>query len=445
MSQALSVPTLSASDLHRMLAEGRFSLEDAVTDLLHHAQATEPELQAFAHLSPEVIGPQVERLLMLKHTGQPLPALYGVPVGVKDNIDTADYPTELGFEGAVGRTPSVDAWLVHRLRAAGALIWGKTRTAELAFLNPGPTTNPRVPGHTPGGSSSGSAAAVAAGLVPVAIGTQTNGSVIRPASFCGVFGFKPSRDLISNRGVLACSPSLDQVGVFARNIEDLARVSEVIIGGHETPSGALVFPMSLTEVALQEPPLTPKFMFAKTPFWDQVDPAAQVAFEALRDELTDCLTEIDLHPSVAHSVGWLKTVMDAEMTHNLQGFVDPLGDRASTPLKELMQRGRAVSAVDYLEAKRRCDQAAYGFDEFFDHIDAFVVPASLGPAPKGLGSTGNPLMSTIWTFAGLPCISLPLLQTESGHPIGVQLVGAKGQDARLLRTARWLMRRLTSE
>ena len=432
---------VGATELVEHLERGSVHLKEYVHGMIAYTQATDPEVQAFAHFSPEIIGMQMERLQRHRQAdAAPLPLL-GVPIAVKDNIDTEDYPTELGFEGTCGRMPREDAYLVHRLRAAGALIWAKARTTELAYFHPTVTKNPRVPGHTPGGSSSGSAAAVAAGMVPVAIGTQTNGSVIRPASFCGVFGFKPTRGLIFNGGVLKCSESLDQVGVFARNIDDLAAVAEAMIGGHEDSSGRLVFPMRIRELAAQEPPLPPKLMFVRTPMWEQVDPQAQAAFEDLLAELQDCMSEVQLPASVANAVPMLKTVMEAEMSANLRPLVDAHGGTCSDAMRSLIERGATTTAVDYLNARARMPLASQGFDEFFDHFDAILAPATLGPAPQGLDRTGDPIMNTIWTYAGLPCVSLPLLQSEDGKPIGVQLIGQANEDGRLLRTARWLIQR----
>lgn len=423
---------------------GRIALTDYVKAMQGFCESAEPQVKAFAQYMPEIVNLQVDRLEDCRQGGLPLPPMFGVPVGIKDNIDTEDYATECGYAGYAGRAPHGDAWLVHKLREAGAVVWGKTRTTELAYFEPTITENPRAPGHTPGGSSSGSAAAVAAGLVPVAVGTQTNGSVIRPASYCGVYGFKPSRGKVFNGGVLNCSQSLDQVGVFARSVEDLALVSETIMGGHHGASGALVFPTRMREVCLQEPPLTPRLMFAKTPLWDKVDPRSKAAFEALLAELTDCMVDHDVHDSVSNVLGWHKTVMEAEMQANLQPVLDRANHPGSAATQALMQRGKAISASDYLAAKGRMDSAASAFDEYFDYFDAIVTPATLGPAPEGLASTGDPAMCTIWTFAGLPCVSLPLLHTEDGLPIGIQLVGALNQDARLLRTARWLAHRLTN-
>jgi Asp-tRNA(Asn)/Glu-tRNA(Gln) amidotransferase A subunit family amidase len=433
---------LEATALVEHLHKGSLSLREYVAVMHDRTEALEPQINAFAHYRKDLVDLQVQRLADLKNTGLPLPPLYGVPVAIKDNIDTEDYPTEYGFAGTQGRTPSVDAFLVHKLRAAGAIVWAKSRCTELAYMQPTVTNNPSAPGHTPGGSSSGSAAAVASGLVPVAIGNQTNGSVIRPASFCGVYGFKPSRDLIFNGGVLTGSPSLDQVGVFARSIADLALVSEVLIGGHQLDAGRLVYPMALSKVSQQEPPLTPQLMFAKTPMWDQMDSRSQAAFLALIDELKDCMVDVPLPAAVGNAVGWHKAVMEAELSFQLQKVIDRASAKPGAAISAMMERGASISATSYLEAQQRMQTAAGGFNEYFDHFDAIITPATLGPAPTGLQSTGDPVMSTVWTFAGLPCISLPLLQTEDGLPIGVQLVGGLNNDARLLRTARWLTQRL---
>jgi len=433
---------LGVTEVIDHLNAGSLGLRDYVAAMHDYSQAVDPQVKAFAHYSKEIVDLQVERLEPLKNSGTPLPRLYGVPVAIKDNIDTADYPTEYGYDGTRGHTPSVDAFLVHQLREAGALVWAKSRSTELAYLNPTTTENPRAPGHTPGGSSSGSAAAVASGLVPAAIGTQTNGSMIRPASFCGVYGYKPSRGLIFNGGTLKSAPSLDQVGVFARSVEDMAAIAEVMIGGHQLESGSLVFPMNLREVCKDEPPMPPKLMFAKTPMWDRVDARSQSAFMALMEELKDCMVVVELPPSVANALAWHKAVMEAELHANYKQLVESAGGKASQPTLDVIERGGKILASDYLLACERMQKAAEGFDEYFDYFDAIVTPATLGPAPEGLGSTGDPVMSTIWTFAGLPCISMPLLQTEDGLPIGVQLVGKGRNDARLLRTARWLAHRL---
>ncbi len=422
--------------------KGSLSLTDYVLAMLSYASAVEPEVQAFAHHDANIVALQTERLSALSSAGAPLPALFGVPVAVTDTIDTCDYPTEWGYAPAQGRTPGVDAYLVHKLRQAGALVWAKARTSELASGQTTGTRNPRAPGHSSATSAGGAAAVVASGLVPAAIAVQTHGEVVQSASFCGVYGFKPSRGLVFNGGILKCAPSLDQVGVLARSVEDVAAVAEVLVGGHQLASGQLIFPLHINTICKQLPPLPPKFMFVKTPLWDQLEPAARDAFEALAEALEDCMVEVELPASVTHALAWHQTLMEAEMATHLQPMSTGRGSQVSDSTQALFERGGKVLATDYLQALERMHAAADGFAEFFEHFDAILTPASLGAAPLAQNHPGDPVMSTLWNFAGLPCLSMPLLQTETGLPLGVQLVGGLRNDARLLRTARWLTQRL---
>jgi Asp-tRNA(Asn)/Glu-tRNA(Gln) amidotransferase A subunit family amidase len=318
---------------------------------------------------------------------------------------------------------------------------GKTVTTELATYAPGKTRNPHHPGHTPGGSSSGSAAAVAAGMVPVAIGTQTNGSVIRPAAFCGVVGYKPSMGWISRRGILVQSPPLDQVGVFARRVEDAALLAQCL-AGHDPGDRAtrLRARPPLVTVALSEPPLPPTFGFLRTPLWERVQPDAQAAFEALREQLSGRIDELELPPPALGAVGWHRTVMEADIAIAFEAEYERGREQLSSSLRGQIERGRAITARDYRRALDHVESVDAAFDTVFDQFDAVLTPATLGTAPAGLDSTGDPVMCTLWTFAGQPAVSLPLLHGSNGLPLGVQLVGRRDDDARLLRTARWLER-----
>jgi Asp-tRNA(Asn)/Glu-tRNA(Gln) amidotransferase A subunit family amidase len=326
------------------------------------------------------------------------------------------------------------------LRASGAVILGKTVTTECAYFSPGKTRNPWNPEHTPGGSSSGSAAAVAAQMAPLAVGTQTNGSVIRPASFCGVYGFKPTHGLIPRTGILKLSRSLDHVGVFARTLEDAALLAEELIGYDEAdadsrPTGRL----PLASVLAQEPPVPPMLGFLKTPFWDRLTPDAKEAFAELIDALGDRVEELELMPSATDAWEWHKTIMEAEMASNLEREWAQGRDRLSPQLRALMERGRETRAIDYQRALAGVPRILGSFDELFmDRYDAIVTPAATGGAPKGLDSTGDPTFCSLWSLCGMPAVTLPLLQDSAGMPIGVQVVGRRNFDARLLRTARWL-------
>ena len=430
---------LSASEAAEGIRDGRFSARDLVEASLARIDAMESAVGAWVYLDAEHALKQAARADEAHAEGRSLGPLHGVPVGIKDIIDTFDMPTEDGTPLHAGRAPSADATIVQRLRSAGAIILGKTVTSEMATFSPGKTRNPHNPAHTPGGSSSGSAAAVAAGMVPLAIGTQTNGSIIRPASYCGVMGFKPSRGLLSRTGILRLSPSLDQPGVVARTVDDLALATEIMAGadGIDTSLRATAH-LPLRRVAGSAPPFSPKLALVRTPFWSETDAALRSGFEELAEALGECAVEFTLPASAVDVLQWHKRIMEAEMAAHLVAEYDRGHDALSTSLRGQLEAGRAVRAVDYLDAKARIDIVTAGLDDLFDEFDALLTPAALGAAPAGLESTGDPKMCTLWSYCGMPAVSLPLLRDHAGMPIGVQLVGRCFDDARLLRTARWL-------
>lgn len=432
--------TLGAAEAARRMSEGLLTSEELVQACLERIREVEPAVDAWTFLDEAHALAQARMADDQRRTGQPVGSLQGLPVGIKDIIDTADMPTENGTVLHKGRAPRHDAAVVKMLRAAGAVILGKTVTTECAYFSPGKTRNPWNPEHTPGGSSSGSAAATAASMVPLAIGSQTNGSVIRPAAFCGVYGFKPTHGLIPRTGVLALSRTLDHIGVFARSIDDLALVAEELVGYDDgDPDTRPRARVPFRALAAEEPPIPPVIGFLKTPHWDKVTPEAQEAFAELVQALGGQVEEIDLGPSAADAWDWHKTIMEAEMAANLDREWRTGRDKLSDQLRGLIERGRKVSAVDYQHALRGLVRAGESFDELFmERYDALLTPAALGSAPKGLASTGDPVFCTLWTLCGLPAVSLPLLQDSAGLPIGVQLVGRRNFDARLLRTARWL-------
>lgn len=431
---------MTAAEVRAHLATGGSDVEQFYAQQLAIAQAAEPRLHAFASLDERVIRLQAANLQLERVRGGPLPPLYGVPVAIKDIIDTVDFPTAYGSPIHAGRYAVSDATVVRRLRDAGAVIFGKTVTTEFATFQPGPTCNPHNPAHTPGGSSSGSAAAVAAGVAPVALGTQTNGSVLRPASFCGVYGFKPSRGLLPRTGVFEQSPSLDQLGVFARTLEDLAEVTEVMAGddGLDTASRG-VPPRQLASVCRSEPPVPPRFCFVRTPWWDQVHPEAREALEAFVEVMEGVVTLTELPPVVTQVLPWHAALNEAELAFALQREYRHHPAQLSDVLRERVAQGMQQSTVDYLIAQDRIPHVASAFDDYFEHYDAILSPAALGPAPLGLASTGDPIMQTVWTFAGLPALSMPLLTLSGGLPMGVQAAGALHNDGRFLRACRWLV------
>jgi Asp-tRNA(Asn)/Glu-tRNA(Gln) amidotransferase A subunit family amidase len=325
------------------------------------------------------------------------------------------------------------------LRAAGAVVLGKTVTTECAYFAPGKTRNPHNPEHTPGGSSSGSAAAVAAGMVPLALGSQTNGSTIRPASFCGVYGFKPTHGLVPRGGILQLSRTLDHVGLFARTLEDLALLAEQLVGyDPRDPDTRPRARPPFVSVAAEAPPMPPLLAFVKTPAWERAAEDTKEGFAELVSALGDRVVEIELPESARSAWDWQRTIMEAEMAANLAAEWERGRDRLSEQLRALLERGREVRAFDYQSALARIPQLNEGFAEIFERCDAILTPAAPGTAPRGLDSTGDPAFCTLWTLCGMPAVSLPLMQGANGLPLGVQLVGPRDWDARLLRTARWL-------
>jgi Asp-tRNA(Asn)/Glu-tRNA(Gln) amidotransferase A subunit family amidase len=432
---------LGAAELVRQLKAGALSARDYALALLATVEQAEADVGAWAFLDRTYLLAQADAADEARRAGRELGPLHGVPVGVKDIIDTADMPTENGTILHAGRRPQRDAAVVARLRAAGALLMGKTVTTELATYAPGKTRNPHHLEHTPGGSSSGSAAAVAARMVPLAVGTQTNGSVIRPASFCGVVGYKPTEGWISRRGILQQSPVLDQVGVFARSVEDAALLAQCLAGHDADDPATQARPVPHLAAGEQaESPAPPVIGFARTALWERVAPAARTALAGLVASLGTRVAEVELPQECAAAPELHRLLMEADIARSFEREYERGGAQLSESLRGQILRGRQVSAADWQRAMERRAAIRGAVDGLFERFDALLTPAALGTAPRGLQSTGDPVMSTLWTFTGQPAISLPLLRGPDGLPLGVQLVGRLGDDARLLRAARWLVR-----
>lgn len=437
---------LSSIEVARLITEGALSAEDYVQSCIRQIEREEPRVQAWVYFDPDYAVQQARELDARRASGQPVGPLHGVPVGLKDIIDTRDMPTENGTVLHAGRLPRRDAAVVSRLRQAGAVIIGKTVTAELATYSPGKTRNPHNEAHTPGGSSSGSAAAVAAGMVPLAVGTQTNGSTIRPASYCGVVGFKPTHGLIPRTGILTQSRALDQVGVFARSVEEAGLLVQVLAGYDEGDEDTrpLAAP-PLLRVAQADPPVPPTLAWARTPFWDQVDEDARDALEELLGTLGGRVVDFELPLSAQQALEWHRLIMGADIAGSFEHEFETGRRHLSESLQGQIERGRQVPAVAYRRALEHARILNGAFAEAFQNFDAILTPAVHGTAPQGLAATGNPMFCTLWTLCGMPSVCLPLLQGANGLPLGIQLVGPRGDDARLLRTARWLTRRVLEE
>jgi len=434
---------MSAAEAAAAIQSGETTSEELVQACLDHIATLEDSVGAWAHLDPEYALQQARDADLQRRSGMSVGPLHGVPVGVKDIFDTRDMPTEDGTVLHAGRTPAYDATAVALLREAGAVIMGKTVTTELAVYAPGKTRNPHDPARTPGGSSSGSAAAVAAHMVPLAIGTQTNGSVIRPASYCGVFGYKPSHGLISRYRVLQQSRALDQVGVFGRTVADVALLAEQLMGFDERdPDMRPRSRPNLTGTATEEPLVPPRLAFVKTPAWDQADKDVQDAFAELMEFLGDEAEELDLSDLLENAVNWHRTIMEADLARSFRREYERGKEILSATLREMIERGQQCLAMDYNEALEQIPVLNSALDEILLEYDAIITPATTGEAPAGLESTGSPVFCTPWSLCGMPTISVPILQGSNGMPIGVQMTAARNDDARLLRTANWLALRV---
>lgn len=433
--------TPTAAALAERLAAGALSARDATDACLARIAERDPVLHAFAHLDPDHARAQADALDRHRKAGRPIGPLHGVPVGVKDIFDTRDYPTENGTAVDAGRRPRRDSTIVARLRAAGAVIIGKTVTTELAFFNPGPTCNPHNIEHTPGGSSSGSAAAVADGMVPLSIGSQTAGSVIRPASFCGVVGVKPSRGLIPLTGALTLAEPLDTAGVFAMNLEDAALLVDVLAGYDPSDPRTRAEPKPhLLAASRNDPPLPPSFAVVEGPTWDEASDDIRGLLDEVQAALGERADRVPLPDVYANARPALLRIMKVGFARHLKSYAERGG--LSPILTEAIAEGAGTLATDYLAALDWQAVLSSGLDKIFDRYDAIITPAAAGEAPAGLGATGNAAFNVLWTLVGTPAITLPIARGASGLPVGLQLVGRAGEDARLFRTARWLQRHL---
>ncbi len=409
----------------------KMTASDYIGGLISRISEREPELEAWQYLDADGASKEAAKL-DAKQDLAALP-LAGVGVGVKDIIDTADMPTENGTVLDAGRRPAEDAAVVRLLREAGAIIMGKTVTTELAYMQPSKTKNPHNTRHTPGGSSSGSAAAVAAGMVPVALGTQTNGSVIRPGSFCGVYSLKPTFGLFPRQGVLEESGTFDTVGIFARTIEDIAAVTEVLATAGDRPG----LDRNYLDRA-GETPGNARFAFVKTPAWGFAEEPTKDAFETFAKDLGPACEELTLPPEFDRAIGFHRTIMMAEIALNFGHYYERGKDRLSRVMRDAIELGQSIRATDYAEALRERENLNALLSELLQPYDAIITPSAGGPAPIGQDTTGNPVFCTLWTYLGTPALNVPLL-TVNGMPMGVQLVGRRFEEGHLFKAANALV------
>jgi len=415
-------------ELLRLFKDDAAAADRYAAACLDKAKAAEPVLKAFEYLPRDI-------------ARRPGP-LSGIPVAIKDIIATSDMPTTNGSPIYQDAVPAADAWVVERLRQLGATIFGKTVSTEFAWRHPGPTVNPWNPRHTPGGSSSGSAASVAAGIVPLALGSQTLGSVIRPAAFNGVVGFKPSFGAIPRTGVHPLSPSLDHVGFFARRVDDVALALSLLGGDsdsdrHGRPVPA--FDVSIEHgLTLIEKPRLAVVRFTK---WSRVAPEQQQVLEAASAKLREAgaiLQEAELADLDQANWTTINTILASEGAAIFERLVERYPDRTSDHLKSLVQAGKAHGATDYLAAKATQERLQSAFASDISDFDAVLTLPAFGEAPEGLSYTGDAEYCAPWTLLGVPAISLPAGFGAKGLPLGLQVIGRYRQDHRTLQVAKWI-------
>lgn len=416
---------LTASEAAARLSAGTLTAETLTRACLERARAG-AGIKAWVHLNEEQAIAQARAVDRAGRTG----LLAGVPVGIKDIIDTAGMPTEHGSPIYRGNRPFADAACVALIRAAGGVVLGKTVTTEFANRHPGPTVHPSNPEHTPGGSSSGSAAAVADFQVPLALGTQTGGSTIRPAAFCGVIGYKPSFGEFSRVGVKMQCHNLDTLGIICRSLEDVALLRGVLLA--QQPH------------RVDRASASPRIGFCRTPAWEHADGDTRALLERTASALSSAgaaMREITLTP--ANILDHHRRIFAFEAARNYAHEYDAHHDKVSAVLRDgLLAQGRSLPLAAYIEAIETAEAFRCHLDDLFTDVDVLLTPSAPGEAPKGLGSTGEPNFNSIWTLAWTPCLTLPAGNGRNGLPLGIQLVGRRFRDEALLDAAAWVEARL---
>ena len=420
--------TLSATELAAAIAAGKVQSEALVAACLARIRTRDPEVFAWAHLDVDLAMSQARE----RDRQAPRSRLHGLPIGVKDVIDTVDLRTEYGSPIYRDHQPAWDAACVAQMRELGAVILGKTVTTEFATRNPSKTRNPRNLQHTPGGSSAGSAAAVADHMVPIALGTQTSASIVRPAAYCGVVGYKPTFNLINRAGLKFLSESLDTIGFIARTVPDAALVAEELAGTSPAP-----FADAAT--------LTPRIGFCRTAYWEHADEATRAALEGA----VPLLARAGAHPEEVTLDGDFETLADVQVRMSSYEFYRALAhERTRFPklisdsLTTRINAGAQVTRTQYLEAQQTAERCRARLDDVYREFDVLMSPSATGEAPRGLGSTGDPIFGLTWTLMHGPAVTIPAFTGPSGLPIGVQVTGARGSDARTLVVAEWIRRAL---
>ena len=398
----------------------------------------EKEVKAWAFFDKKILLEKAKEADDYRRSGKPIGFLHGIPVAVKDIIGTVEMPTECGTSIRKGKSYSQNAEIIDLLISEGAIVMGKTATSELAFLGPPKTTNPHDYSRTPGGSSSGSAASVASYMAPLSIGSQTGGSVIRPASYCGVVGYKPTYGLISRNGVLRTSQTLDHIGMFGRNVEDVALLAKALIKKDNQDLASIHYSSENILAETKKGPLfEPKFIFYKTNHWKMIEKKSRDAFEYFIKSFKNI--EVFDTPSYFKDIHkYHQIIHETDLANNFSIYYKKFKSKLSKYMQDAISRGNKYTAKEYAEAIDFRKQSYESYKEVFEDYHGVLMPSSPGVAPKGLKSTGTAEFNKVWSYLGTPCISLPLLEGENKLPLGVQLIGDKYDDHRFLGVARWL-------
>ena len=435
----IEVSSLSAYELSLKLKSGEISSIDLCKSYIDRIKKFEKDVKAWQFFDEKLLLEKAGEADDYRKSGKPLGPLHGMPIAIKDIIGTYDMPTECGTVFRKKKSSSQDSEIVNLLKNAGAIVMGKTVTCELAYIHPSKTRNPHDYSRTPGGSSSGSAAVVASYMSHLSIGSQTGGSVIRPASYCGVVGYKPSYGLISRSGVLKVSDKLDTIGVFGRSVKDVALLAKSLIRKDLYDASTIYFSSDrMLDVCEEKLEFDPKFIFYKTKNWKNINKKSQEAFEFLIKSFKKNI-EIYDEPSYFKEIPkYHQIIHEVDMANNFQVYYDKDKSKLSKEMNDAISRGLKYSAKDYSDAIDFMKQSYESYKEVFEDYYGILTPSSNGVADKGLGSTGSADFQKIWTYLGLPAISLPLLTGENDLPLGLQLVGNKFDDLRFLGTAKWL-------
>ena len=424
---------LTLREAAERIRSGRLTSTDYTKGLLARIVALEQDVQAWQWLSLDRAVTLAARAGQADGPRRAAHPLHGIPIGVKDILYTAGIPTEMGCRAYAGYVPDETADVVKRLEAAGAIVLGKTVTTEAAYMVPAKTRNPWNTAHTPGGSSSGSAAAVAAGFVAGALGTQTNGSVIRPAAFCGIVGYKPSFGQMSARGMMPFSPTLDQPGVFARNVGDAAFLASCLTV-HRSAITPEVKPLRTV----------PRMAAVRSPVWHLALPEQRAQFETDIARLREAGASVDVLEIPGEFDGALKVhraIMLFEAARAARAVRAAHRDKFSDYLNAALDEGEGLREADYRDALKTRMQLQQSLAQFFDHgYAAIITPPAAGEAPATLANTGDPRFCTIWSLVGVPAITIPTGMGPNGMPLGLQIVGAAEEENYLLATAAWCER-----